>query len=270
MAKLLRTSSSNDYHNLKWPLIIFSIATTVLVGLIFAGYLSNEWFTYELVNTDNQTYERTLEYGSLGLWHLCTGHVYMPMNCDTWTKATRPTYFNIVLVLFACALLVTNLTLFPAYAAAILIAYNSHNYYVRYIGLFIYILIVLAFTFTVLLVTATIFASVTQFYSPGRFVVETKYLFFHRSTGIYLAEAATILSITLLILIIITIIWRKYIEMQRLEAEKALLRQIFDENYRPGWYKIKSGSGFTAPIATSETPPPYESLKKQNISNINN
>jgi len=263
------SSSSNDYRTLKWLLTIVSVATTVVAFIIVISFRSNEWFMYESINNDSRTYGRTGEHGSIGLWYLCSGHIYAPADCDAWTKATRPANFNVVLMLFACTLLITNLTVFPSYATVILIAYNHNDRYRHHISALIYILLVLALAFTILLIASMIFISLTQFYSPGRFIVGTKYLYFHQGFGLYMADVATVLSVIILILIIITIIWRKYIEMQRLEAEKELLRQISDENYRPGWYKIKLAPTPKTTFPTSDTPPPYEAVQKQTVYNNN-
>jgi len=263
------TSSANDYTKLKWPLSLASVLTTIITFIILISFRSNEWFQYEFINVENATsYQRTLEFGTFGLWTLCTGYIYRPTECAIWTGDTRPEKLNIILILIAGALFVANLTVFPSWGTTVLIIYNQNNRYIRHIAAFVYAILAFTLVFTVLMVTSMIIVALTKFYNPGQFVLDTKHLYFNSGSGLYWAEFATVLSIISLILIIVTIVWRKYIEIQRYEAEKELLRQISDDNYKPGWHKIRNMAPQT-PISTSADPPPSytETFRQKNASN---
>jgi protein-S-isoprenylcysteine O-methyltransferase Ste14 len=69
---------------------------------------------------------------------------------------------------------------------------------------------------------------------------------------------ATFLAIVCLLSVIITLIWRKMIEMRLVENEKDLLKQLTDDNYRPGWHRIVMAP-FTPPVNDQiPEPPPYQ------------
>ena len=183
----------NDYSRLKWPLTLASILTTLLAFILMLCFRSDAWFTYELVQNDNRStianttsYSRMLEYGSIGLWTICTGASSDPnIKCDVWIKETRPHSFNVLIVLITCALLLSNLTVFPSWGSTILILYNSNNRYIRHIVGFIWILLFLTLLFTVLLLVALLLLALTQFSSPGRFIIDSKHLYFHSGQGLF-------------------------------------------------------------------------------------
>ena len=61
-----------------------------------------------------------------------------------------------------------------------------------------------------------------------------------------------------LLLVIGTLIWKKSIEMKLMDTERELLRQISEDNYRPGWHKIVMAP--RTPISNDRIgdPPPYQ------------
>jgi hypothetical protein len=187
-------STVNEYSHLKWPLTVASILTTLLAFILLLSFRSDEWFTYELIRTDNKTsnasasYSRILEYGSIGLWQICVSQYNDPsVKCDTWTKRTRPHSFNVIIVLVSCALFLSNLTVFPAWGTSILILYNSNNRYIRHIVAFIWILLLLTLSFTIILMVAMLLTVLTRFYSPGVFTINTDHLFLHTGSGLFYA-----------------------------------------------------------------------------------
>ena len=48
------------------------------------------------------------------------------------------------------------------------------------------------------------------------------------------------------------------IEMRLVETEKDLLRQLGDDNYRPGWHKIVMAPRGSSNNDQINEPPPYE------------
>ncbi len=186
-------SSTNDYSHLKWPLTFASILTTLLAFILMLCFRSDAWFTYELIHTDNKstisnrtTYSRILEYGSVGLWTICSGTPNDPnVKCDVWTKETRPYSFNVIIVLVSCALFLTNLTVFPSWSSTILILYNTNNHYIRHIVGCIWILLFLTLSFTVLLLIVLLLVALTPFFSPGIFIIDTQHLHFHSGQGLF-------------------------------------------------------------------------------------
>jgi hypothetical protein len=188
-------SATNEYSNLKWPLTFASILTTLLAFILLLSFRSDSWFTYELLHTDNKSiisnttsYSRMLEYGSIGLWKICNSHYNDPnIKCDVWTRETRPHSFNVMIILVSCALFLSNLTVFPSWGLSILILYNSNNRYIRPIVGFMWVLLFLTLSFTILLMIAMLLIALTQFYSPGNFIIDTKYLFFYSSDGLFYA-----------------------------------------------------------------------------------
>jgi len=69
---------------------------------------------------------------------------------------------------------------------------------------------------------------------------------------------ATCLAIFCLILVIATLIWKKMIDMRLSEIEKDFLKQITDDNYRPGWHKIVIAPRTPSTSDPINEPPPYE------------
>jgi hypothetical protein len=188
-------SAVNEYSHLKWPLTFASILTTLLSFILLLSFRSDTWYTYELIHTDNTStksnttsYSRILEYGSIGLWRICNGRSIDPnVKCDAWTLETRPHSFNIIIILITCALFLSNLTVFPSWASSILILYNLNNRYNRHIVGLIWILFFLTLSFTILLMVAMLLIEFTQFSSPGKFIIDTKYLFFYSGEGLFYA-----------------------------------------------------------------------------------
>jgi len=188
-------SRMNEYSHLKWPLTFASVLTTLLAFILLLSFRSDSWFTYELIHTDNSstisntaTYSRMVEYGSIGLWRICNGHYNDPnVNCDVWTKETRPHSFNVIIALISCALFLSNLTVFPSWGTSILILYNSNNRYIRHIVGFIWILLLLTLSCTIVLMVAILLTALTQFYSPGIFIIDTDHLRFRSGQGLFYA-----------------------------------------------------------------------------------
>lgn len=187
-------NSTNAYSTLKWPLFLFNLLILCLILTLFLTYRSHTWFTYEsfLINDKPDAYNRTgnlvrlLEYGSFGLWETCLGTVFnQNTTCTTWTRRTRPEYFHVALVLLTCALALANLTIFPAWAAAILIVYNISNRYTRYVVTILWILFVFSFLTSVLLIYVMSLVGITKYYSPGEFTYDSKSIVFHTGWGIF-------------------------------------------------------------------------------------
>jgi hypothetical protein len=196
-------NSMNDYSHLQWLLTFASVLITFLALILLLSFRSDAWFTYESIHIDNKStisnttsYSRILEYGSLGLWRICIGRSDgSNTKCDVWTKETRPHSFNVIIVLLSCALFLSNLTVFPSWASSILILYNSNNRYIRHIVGFIWILFFLILSFTVLLIVVILLIALTKFYSPGKFIIDTEYLYFHTGQGlVYVAFGKTGIS----------------------------------------------------------------------------
>ena len=188
-----KMNSTNDYSRLKWPIGFASIFTTILALILLLAFRSNVWFTYEITHRENNNsvnfnltrYSRLLEYGSVGLWKSCIGHYDEPkMTCDSWTKENRPHSFNVLIVLVSCALFLANLTVFPSWATSILILYNTHNRYIHPILAFIWILLILTFSFTILLLVTMLLSTLSRFYAPGVFTSGTQHIFFHTGPGL--------------------------------------------------------------------------------------
>lgn len=61
-----------------------------------------------------------------------------------------------------------------------------------------------------------------------------------------------------LILVLATLIWKKLIQMELMEAERELFRQLSDDGYRPGWHKIVMAP--RTPVSNDQLggPPPYQ------------
>jgi protein-S-isoprenylcysteine O-methyltransferase Ste14 len=67
------------------------------------------------------------------------------------------------------------------------------------------------------------------------------------------------LAIICLLLIVATLIWKQFIEVRLVAEERDLLRQLSDENYRPGWHKVVMvPRGKSAVDDALGEPPPYK------------
>ncbi|CAF3394996.1 unnamed protein product [Rotaria sp. Silwood1] len=260
------SGTANDYSRLKWPLTFASVLTTFLAIILLLSFRSDSWFTYELIQINNKStvfnttrYSRLLEYGSIGLWAICNGHYNDPdFQCDVWTEETRPYSFNIIIMLVSCALYLSNLTVFPSWGSSILIHYNSNNRYMRLIYAFIGILLFLTFLLTVILITTILFTTSTPFYTPGQFIIDTKHLFFQSGLGLIYTGFASCLAIICLILVILTLIWKKMIQIQLKQSEKDLLQQLSNDAYQPGWHKTVIAPRTPTTNDQLGQPPPYE------------
>ncbi|CAF0776923.1 unnamed protein product [Rotaria sordida] len=260
-------STANDYSHLKWPLTFASILTTFLAFILLLSFRSDSWFTYELIQIGNKStisnttrYSRLLEYGSIGLWTICNGHYDdSDLKCDLWTKENRPHSLNIIIELVSFALFLSNLTVFPSWGSSILIYYNSNNRYMRPIYGFIGILLILTFSFTVILLVTILYTVSTPFYAPGQFVHDTGHLFFQYGLGLIYVGFASFLAIICLILVILTLIWKKMIEMKLKQVDKDFLQQLSNDGYQPGWHKMVIAPR-TPPTndSSGQPPPPYE------------
>jgi hypothetical protein len=188
-------SNYNDYSRLKWPITIASVLTTILAFILLLSFRSHVWFTYEIIEHDNNTsslnttvYSRLIQYGSLGLWTMCIAYYdNAQMKCETWTQETRPDSFNIVILLVSCALFLSNLTVFPSWATSILILYNTNNRYIRHIVAFVWILLILTLFFSFLLLTTIVLITLTKFFSPSVFVIGKTHLLFSPGQGLFYA-----------------------------------------------------------------------------------
>jgi hypothetical protein len=186
-------NATNEYSHLKWPITLASVLTTLLAFTLLLSFRSDSWFTYELIHIDNKStisnttsYSRLLEYGSVGLWRICISRFDdSNAKCDAWTRETRPHSFNVIIILVGFALFISNLTVFPSWGLSILIVYNSNHRYTRHIVGFIWILLLLTLSFTILLLVAMLLIALTQFSSPGKFIIDTKYLFFRFGDGLF-------------------------------------------------------------------------------------
>ena len=264
-------SIGNDYTRLKWPVTFASVLTTVLALVLLLSFRSNSWFTYEVIYREttnsspsiNRTnYAKLLEYGSVGLWQMCVGHYdEARLTCDTWTRETRPHSFNILIVLVACALFLSNLTVFPSWAASILILYNTNNRYIRSILAFIFLLFVLTISLTILLLVAMLVGTFTRFYTPGVYTRGSQHLFISTGPGFFYASFATFLSLICLTFVLSALVWKKLIDLRLAEAERELLKQMSDDHYRPGWHRMVIAP--RTPMSDEEAhPPPYEFNRK--------
>lgn len=278
----------NDYSKLKWPITFASVLTTTLALILILSFRSNSWFTYEIIyretnssqSVNRTNYAKLLEYGSVGLWKTCVGHYdEAQVKCDPWTRETRPQSFDTLIILVACALFLSNLTVFPSWAASILILYNTNNRYIRSMFSFILILFILTIAFTVLLLVAMLVTSFTRFYSPGVFTLGSQHIFFQTGLGFFYASfglsndflffinkrnlclLATFLALLSLVFVISALISKKIIDIRLAETERELLKQMSDDNYRPGWHRMVIAP--RTPMSDEETqPPPYESNRK--------
>lgn len=260
----------NDYSTLKWPITFASVLTTTLALILILSFRSNSWFTYEIIyretnssqSVNRTNYAKLLEYGSVGLWKICVGHYdEAQVKCDPWTRESRPQSFDTLIILVACALFLSNLTVFPSWAASILILYNTNNRYIRSMFSFILILFMLTIAFTVVLLVAMLVTSFTRFYSPGVFTLGSQHIFFQTGLGFFYASFATFLALLSLVFVISALISKKIIDIRLAETERELLKQMSDDHYRPGWHRMVIAP--RTPMSDEETqPPPYESNRK--------
>ena len=62
--------------------------------------------------------------------------------------------------------------------------------------------------------------------------------------------------------VIITLIWKKFIDVKLYETEKELYRQLADDNFQPGWNKIiriqRTDRNSDEDDDNSYSPPPYQ------------
>ena len=62
--------------------------------------------------------------------------------------------------------------------------------------------------------------------------------------------------------VIITLIWKKFIDVKLYETEKELYRQLADDNFQPGWNKIiriqRTDRNSDEEDDNSYSPPPYQ------------
>lgn len=281
----LMINTTNAYSILKYPLLVFSIVSTFLALTILLTYQSHAWFTYESFSIAKQTILpnvtvekiQSLEYGSFGLWEICLGHeLNRSTTCTTWTRRTRPEYFQILLVLTTVALILAHLTIFPAWAAAILVIYNISNQYTKYIVVILWTSFVSSLVTSILLIFVMSIVGITKYYSPGEFTDDFKYLTFHTDWGIFFlfignyfiallkfflhlfSFSATNLAIIGLILIIISLIWRKFITMRLIEEERQLYHQLTDEEYLSSWHQpLRFPRDSAISDDDFEEPPPY-------------
>ncbi|CAF1502100.1 unnamed protein product [Adineta ricciae] len=265
-------STVNDYSLLKWPLTITSILITVVALVLLLGFQSNHWFRFEeiMVNSTLHTAQNTAFYhvkpyihGSFGLWKFCSNtHTSLTITCDTYTRASRPEYFSLILILVSCVLFLVNLAIFPSWASTILVLYNANNAYVAYIVVFIWTTFLFSLVISVLLVCVMMFVGASSFYAPGHITSSDRKTIYHGDSGLFLVFCSTILSLICLLALIITLIWKKFIDVKLYEAEKELYRQLADDNFQPGWNKIiriqRTDRNSDEDDNNSYSPPPYQ------------
>ncbi|CAF1500024.1 unnamed protein product [Adineta ricciae] len=264
-------STVNDYSLLKWPLTITSILITVVALLLLLGFQSNHWFSFEeiLANSTSQTAQNTTFghakpyiHGSFGLWQYCSNtHTSSIITCDTYTRASRPEYFSLILILVSCVLFLVNLAIFPSWASTILVLYNVNNAYVAHIVVFIWTTFIFALVISVLLVAVMMFVGASSFFAPGHITSSDRKTMYHGDSGLLLVFCSTILSLICLLAVIITLIWKKFIDIKLYEAEKELYRQLADDNFQPGWNRIiriqRTDRDSDKDDDSSYSPPPY-------------
>ena len=189
----LMINTTNAYSVLKYPLLLSSIFITFSALTMLLTYQSHAWFTYESFTIAEQTIppNRTvnkiqlLEYGSFGLWEICLGHDQdRSTSCTTWTRRTRPEYFQVILILVSVALVLATLTIFPSWTATILVIYNISNRYTGYIVAILWVLFVSSLVISILLIVTMSMVGITKYYAPGEFTDDFKYLTFHTDWGI--------------------------------------------------------------------------------------
>ncbi|CAF0902844.1 unnamed protein product [Adineta steineri] len=250
-------STINDYSVLKWPLAITAVLVTIVSLLLLLSFCSNTWFKYETTK-----HTRLISRGSFGLWEHCDSYGNSSkIHCNTHTRETRPQYFSIIVVLISCALFLINLTFFPAWVATIFVLYNASNRYIPYIIVSLWIMFLLTLATTAILICALMFIGSTSFYSPGKVQKGTKTSRYSISSGLLQMFAATLLAIVCLTLVLVTLIWKKFIDVKLHEDEKELYKQLNDDNFQPGWHKIiriprKTSITHTGNLNTP--PPPYQ------------
>jgi len=68
---------------------------------------------------------------------------------------------------------------------------------------------------------------------------------------------ATVLSLICLLILIVSLIWQKFIEMRLIEEERELYRQLNDDSYTPNWSKVRVRRGKSDFDEHLDEPPPY-------------
>ena len=191
---LASSSAVNRYSQLKYLLLSISGVAVLAAYFVLVCLGSNAWFYYESIRIDRSSatsasaknYTRLLEYGSLGLWDLCTAHYdESMMRCNPWTAANRPDHFRALAVLVSIAAFLSNVAIFPSWAATVLSFYNHNNRYAKEIVVFSWLLCLLVLLSTGCLVATLVLIGRSQFYSPARFVLESTYLAFHSGSGLF-------------------------------------------------------------------------------------
>lgn len=67
----------------------------------------------------------------------------------------------------------------------------------------------------------------------------------------------TFLSFICVVLIAIILIWQKLITIRLIQAEKDLLKQMSEDGFQPGWYRMVMAP--QTPTANDQSaPPPYD------------
>jgi type II secretory pathway component PulL len=75
---------------------------------------------------------------------------------------------------------------------------------------------------------------------------------------------ATALAVVILILVFISLVSKKFIEMRLIEEEKELYRQLADESFTPSWPRIIAIPRTTSSFDdTLDEPPSYSSYHHQ-------
>ena len=191
---LASSSAVNRYSQLKYLLLSISGVIVIAAYFVLVCLRSTAWFNYESIRIDQSSltsasaknYTRLLEYGSLGLWNLCAARYDEPTaRCNTWTKASRPDHFQVLVVIVSFAAFLSNVAIFPSWAATILAFYNHNNRYAKGIVIFSCMLCLVVLLSTGCFVVALVLIGRSHLYSPGRFVLESTYLSFHSGSGLF-------------------------------------------------------------------------------------
>lgn len=191
-------STTNDYSILKWPALLNSVLITILALLLLLCFSSQSWFMYRSFSVGanetaaNFTWDTASASGinKFGLWSLCIdGYNNLTMQCVTWIRETRPEYFGVINILITCGAFLTNLAIFPSWALTILILYNVKNTFIRYIVVFLWILFCLIIAVACLSICSMIFVTLTKYYAPGKFLINSTYVLFKNGPGIFYLRA---------------------------------------------------------------------------------
>lgn len=180
-------NTRNNYSILRWPLFVFSILIIVVAVLLFVSFQSPTWFTFQGGQIQKDLTIQTISYGSFGLWEQCLGEQLQ--QCEILNRRTRHQGFDVVLILTSCVLFLICISIFPSWAATILLFYNINNNYIRYIVTMLWILLCLVLTFTCLLVSMLVIVGTTKYYSPGKFMSKRHILVYRIGPGMDCAFA---------------------------------------------------------------------------------